>query len=242
MQILLAEDDTASQLLMERWLNMADHNVTIANNGQEALNYLDTQSYDICIFDMQMPVMSGIEAVESYKNKNPKSNLPFIMLTANIEKHAIAQCKKAGANIHLAKPIVYKTLIETINTACIGTYKSFKKDSVIDLTQLDYVDDPIFMNKFIDIFEDSVDKLTEDLGNALNNNYETFMKIIHSIKGLSGNIGAHALRDITTNAEKINEDVYNKNSSEYYNNIVDELSKARVELVKFSNKSKSSEK
>lgn len=242
LHILLAEDDTTNQLLIERWLCKVGYTVTIANNGKEALDYLNSESYDICIFDMQMPVMSGIEAVESYKNNHPKSKLPFIILTASIEPYVIEQCKKVGVDMYLAKPIESKTLIGTISNVCIDVDKPLIKEPVIDITQLDYYEDQEFMDKFIDIFEDSADKLVETLGNALEDNYDSFMAIVHSIKGLSGNIAANTLREITIKAEGLSKDDYNKSANEYYNKIVNELGKAKYELIKFSSNNKDSEK
>lgn len=239
--ILLAEDEPSSQLLFERFMSIAGHSVTIANNGLEAVNYLKNNSYDLCIFDMQMPVMSGLEAVATYKQQHPESKLPFIMLTANIEKDAIEKCKKAGADIHLAKPITYKVLTETISSTMISHVNAHTEitkpaDSIIDITQLTYFDDQEFLDKFIDAFEETSDKLMMDLNNALENNYDTFMNVVHSIKGLSGNIGAHTLREATLQAEVLSNTEYKKESTEHYQKIVNELSKARIELVKFATK------
>lgn len=233
--VLLAEDEPASQALMERVLKLAGHNVTIANNGQEALDCLGRNTYDVCVFDMQMPVMSGIEAVLSYKIKNIKSQLPFIMLTANTEKDAVVKCKNAGVDIFLSKPVNFKELIKVIDD--LVSIEKNKIDSVIDITQLHYFEDQKFLDEYIVIFENSADDLLNKLSHALNNYVES-MKIVHTIKGLSGNIGAHALRAITIEAESMSEDEYKNNADMYYKKITNELSKARKELVSFSSTNK----
>lgn len=239
--ILLAEDEPSNQLLMQKMLNLAGHHVTIANNGQEALSYLKDNSYDVCIFDMQMPVMSGIEAVVTYKNENIKSKVPFIMLTGNTENKAIEECLNAGVDMYLAKPINSKILVGAISYVLsnnVPQYENVESDSIIDITQLHNYHDQSFLDEFIDIFEASADKLSEDLNNALKNNHDTFKKVVHSIKGLSGNIGAQTLRDITTEAERLSLEDYNEGSNDYCSKISDELLRTRTELVKFSSKNR----
>ena len=241
LNILLAEDEPSNQLLMQKMLNLAGHNVTIAENGQEALNYLKANTYDACIFDMQMPVMTGIEAIVTYKNENSESKIPFIMLTGNTEKNVIEECLHAGVAMYLAKPIRSKNLLDAINYVLSHDEPQdgkFKSEPIIDITQLHNYDDQDFLDEFIEIFVTSADKLLEDLNNALENNYDSFMSVVHSIKGLSGNIGAKALREMTIETEGLNHEDYNKHSNEYYSKIANELLRTRTELVKFSSKNK----
>lgn len=233
LNILLAEDEPANQLLIERYMDMAGHTATIVDNGQEALDILDKHSYDLCVFDMQMPKMTGLEAVALYKERNPNSKLPFIILTANTEKDTIDKCKQVGVDMHLAKPIAFITLVEAINSVFYKYLETTTSSSqVIDVTGLDFFDDPVSFNKFIELFEDSADKLIKDLKNVLEDNYETFKNVVHSIKGLSGNIAAHSLREMTIQAEELNKNDYQKNSSEHYNKIANELFRVKTELVK----------
>ena len=214
--ILLAEDDPANQLLIERYLVMAGHTVTVVENGKEALDLLDKVAYQLCIFDMQMPEMTGLEAIDIYKKNNPNSKLPFIILTANTEKDAIAQCKQAGADMHLAKPIQYARLVEAINSVMGKEIETTCLNSeIIDVNGMDYSD---------------------DLKNSLDGNHEEFKKVVHSIKGLSGNVAAHTLRELTIQAEKLNNDDYKIKSAEYYKKIADELLSVKTELVKLYKK------
>ena len=115
-KILLAEDDSSNQDLFEIMLNNGGHSTSIANNGREALEQLSENKYDICIIDMQMPVMGGLEAVICYKEENPTSKMPFIMLTANATTEAIEKCKNAGVNLFLTKPIRSSDLLKAVNS------------------------------------------------------------------------------------------------------------------------------
>ena len=112
--ILLAEDDCISQELLSVMLTNDGHKVTIANNGQEALDKLEVNSYDLCIIDMQMPVMGGLQAIKTYKNINPKSKMPFVILTANATVEEVEKGKDAGAEMFLIKPIRSVDLLKAI--------------------------------------------------------------------------------------------------------------------------------
>lgn len=97
-------------------LSEGGYSVNLTSNGQEALNELAHNSYDICIIDMQMPVMGGLEAVKTYKTMNLESKMPFIMLTANATTDAIEKGKKAGVDLFLTKPIGSAELLSAIDS------------------------------------------------------------------------------------------------------------------------------
>ena len=114
LNILLAEDEPSNLLLIDRMLKQAGHNITTAEDGEEAFQYLNTHEYDIGIFDLHMPVMGGIGAIELFKEKYPTNTMPFIILTAETGSDAQEQCKKAGVKVFLEKPITANELIKAI--------------------------------------------------------------------------------------------------------------------------------
>lgn len=237
MNILLAEDDPSNQVLIKKYINKAGYNVTVVDDGQAALSELDKNSYDLCIFDMQMPIMTGVEAVRILK-KNNTNKIPVIILTANTEKKSIDECISAGADMHLDKPISYKKLIEAIDIVRNKKNKNITSDEspVVDMTYLESFNDKKFIDEFVTIFNESADKFIKDLSDSVNGDYEGFMKSIHSIKGLSGNVGASKLRGITSNAYAMTKEQYIKDGFEYFQDVSDELLKVRKELIRYFNK------
>ena len=116
-QILLAEDGLDNQRLMSVILSRAGANVTIAENGQVAVEkVLDVASedrpYDIILMDMQMPVMDGYAATGKLRQLGYRG--PIIAVTA----HAIAsdrqKCLDAGCDEYLSKPLDYRNLIQVV--------------------------------------------------------------------------------------------------------------------------------
>lgn len=119
-KILLADDTEANQLLFSKMLIMLGHDVTIVTNGQEALNELKNNTYDLCIFDMQMPVMTGAAAIKKYKDEHPDTNLPFVILTADTSKESINECEEAGVEAYLNKPVRFDDLKNAVEDACVN--------------------------------------------------------------------------------------------------------------------------
>ncbi len=126
MDILLVEDNPVNQLLAQRVLEKAGHEVTIANNGQEAVDQFETRRFDAILMDMQMPVMGGIEATEAIRARELRRSwvasgrryhTPIIAMTANAMQGDRERCLEAGMDDYLAKPIQQAQLIEVLKRA-----------------------------------------------------------------------------------------------------------------------------
>ena len=213
------------------------HTVTVVANGQEALDELCLRQYDLGIIDLQMPVMDGFEAIELFRKKNPQSKLAFITLTADESAETLAKCEQVGA-VYLAKPVHSASLLKAINAVFENENKHQKvtDKKVIDVSNSDYFNDPVFLDKFIELFEDSCEGLTRGLKEACDDNFAEFKKVVHTIKGLSGNINAEALREITLEAENLSEEDYAKHADEYFKKITHELTRTREALLKLSSR------
>ena len=107
LHVLLAEDNTVNQRLASRLLEKRGHTVTVANNGQEALNLLDRTSYDLVLMDVQMPLVDGLEATKLIRDreKGTGAHQPIVALTAHAVKGDEERCREAGMDGYLAKPI-----------------------------------------------------------------------------------------------------------------------------------------
>ncbi len=114
MQILLVEDNTINQLIAKKLLESKEALVTVANNGQEALDSILNKKieYDVVLMDIQMPVMDGYEATRRVRaiNSDYSNNLAIYAMTANSFKSDIEKALEAGMNGHIAKPIEPKAL------------------------------------------------------------------------------------------------------------------------------------
>lgn len=103
--ILLVEDNDMNQELAEDLLTKNGILVTIANNGQEALDILEHESFDCILMDCQMPIMDGYEATKKIRENEKYKDLPILAMTANAMKGDKKQAMESGMNDHIAKPI-----------------------------------------------------------------------------------------------------------------------------------------
>ncbi len=112
--LLLVEDNEINQALVEELLGKLQIDLTLANNGEEALQILDQQSFDGVLMDCMMPVMDGYEATRRIRQQARFKNLPIIALTANAMNEDVKLAIDAGMNDHVSKPIDIDKLIITL--------------------------------------------------------------------------------------------------------------------------------
>jgi diguanylate cyclase (GGDEF)-like protein len=107
MNVLLAEDSKSNQLLIRAYLEEAGHTVTLADNGQQAVELVQQQMPDVIIMDVTMPVMDGIEATQVIRASQPSQTdwVPIIFLSAMSDSEDIVRGIDAGGDDYLAKPI-----------------------------------------------------------------------------------------------------------------------------------------
>ncbi len=108
LNILVAEDNSINQKLIKNVLGSLGINVTLAGNGQEALELRMQNNYDMIFMDVQMPVMGGIEATHKiieYEEKNRKHHIPIVALTANALSGDREKYMEEGMDNYLSKPI-----------------------------------------------------------------------------------------------------------------------------------------
>ncbi|MCO6440733.1 MAG: response regulator [Nitrococcus mobilis] len=122
LRILLAEDSIVNQKLTLGLLQKHGHDVTVANNGKQAVAAIDRDHFDVVLMDIQMPEMDGLEAAAVIRAKETKSgqHVPIIALTAHAMAGDRERCLEAGMDGYVSKPIRARELFDTI-AALIAT-------------------------------------------------------------------------------------------------------------------------
>ncbi|ANV85304.1 hypothetical protein AWQ21_13565 [Picosynechococcus sp. PCC 7003] len=115
-RVLLAEDNPGNALTITRYLKAKGCRVTLANNGQEALDLLPTEQPDIILMDMQMPILDGLAATQTIRQLGDRhlAQTPIIALTALATADDPEKCLAVGANSYLAKPVKLSQLTTLI--------------------------------------------------------------------------------------------------------------------------------
>ncbi|MGM0615453.1 MAG: response regulator [Pseudomonadota bacterium] len=111
--ILVVEDNPVNQMLARKQLTKLGHFVSVAENGQEALDILACQRFDLVLMDMQMPVMDGTEATRQLRARG--ETLPILAMTANAMPEDAQRCLDSGMQAVITKPVKVAELRNTIN-------------------------------------------------------------------------------------------------------------------------------
>ena len=114
-RILVAEDNEVNLALILDMLSIQGHEVTVARNGQEAIDLAQSHRPELILMDIKMPVMGGLEAMRQLRDIPEFAQTPIIALTASTGSEAEDLQVTAGCTEHLAKPIQTKELFEILD-------------------------------------------------------------------------------------------------------------------------------
>jgi PAS domain S-box-containing protein len=121
LHILLAEDNLINQKVAIGTLEAVGHQVTVVNNGKEAVAALEKQAFDVVLMDVQMPEMDGFQATAAIREgeKRTRRHTPIIALTARAMKGDQDRCLAAGMDEYVSKPIRPEELLHAIGN-CVS--------------------------------------------------------------------------------------------------------------------------
>lgn len=112
--VLLVEDNLVNQLVAKELLLNLQAKVTIADNGQRALDILFEHDFDVVLMDIQMPIMDGLTAAKEIRLQAKYQQLPIIAMTAHAREEDKQQSLAAGMNLHMPKPVTGQVLLSSI--------------------------------------------------------------------------------------------------------------------------------
>jgi signal transduction histidine kinase/ActR/RegA family two-component response regulator len=118
LKILAAEDVRANQMVLQAALEHRNIDLTLVDNGAQALEAFGLERFDLILMDIQMPVMDGLAATRAIRAKERLSGLaptPIIALSANAMDYQIASYREAGCDDYIAKPIDLARLANAID-------------------------------------------------------------------------------------------------------------------------------
>jgi len=118
LRILLAEDSLDNRTLILAYLKRTPHVIEVAENGALAFEKCQTQSFDLVLMDVQMPVMDGYtatKAIREWERTRGCPPVPIIALTAHARQEDVETSKAAGCTAHLTKPIKKTTLLSAVS-------------------------------------------------------------------------------------------------------------------------------
>ena len=116
LQILLAEDNLVNQKVTRMMLKKLGYRADLAANGQEVLQALIRQHYDLILMDVQMPEMDGLEATREIRRRMPGADQPVIVaMTALALEGDLEMCLESGMDDYISKPVKMDMLKATLD-------------------------------------------------------------------------------------------------------------------------------
>jgi len=251
--ILLVEDNEMNQQVARELLESKQLKVTLANNGLEALEMVQTDAFDMVLMDIQMPEMDGYTATRHIRETGNYDQLPIVAMTAHAMVGEKEKCIAMGMNDHISKPIdpqiLFGKLKQYIQSGARDVPESLLK-STTEETQMpqdmhiDGIDmklglDRVAGNKnlyndllrqYIKKYHDVADQMTAYLDNDA---IEKSVECAHAFKGVSGNIG---ISDMYSLAVKIENSLRDKNIDQSYiwvNQLSSQMEKLVPEIKKW---------
>ena len=221
-RVLVVEDNPVNQQVVKKMLENAGLTPVTANDGVEALQAIEQETFDLVLMDCQMPRMDGYQATGAIRQREQRQgllHLPVIAMTANAMAGDRERCLEAGMDDYLAKPVkpaAIETMLrqwlpmrevldavvgEELAAASVTTPSKPEEGN----TMLQSVLDPQVLGELFEIMgEDFVSILQSFLGNAPNlmrgiktamsqHDLEALSRAAHSLKSSSANVGASEL-------------------------------------------------
>lgn len=213
--VLLAEDNELNKYLATTILESWGCEVSMASNGEEAVNMAISNEYDIVLMDIRMPIMDGITATKILRETHNYQKL-IVALTANASRADSDKYLSVGMDAHISKPFrqseFYSVISGLLNQSKDNEVMKNKKTENKDKTLLDFSGLELstngnvsFMNKMIAIFLDSI---VIDLNllkeGVYNNDIDRLSDIAHKLKPSIDSICSSDLRTLVRQIEEKN--------------------------------------
>lgn len=194
--VLLVEDNPVNQKVVTALLRKRGYAVTVAANGQEALEELNRQPYAVILMDVQMPVLDGLEATRRIRANPTLRRTPIIAMTAHAMNGDRERCLDAGMNAYLAKPVDQAHLISVverfINTSA-GLAPPVSPDADLARRASRLVDaDPSLVGQMMQLFLQLAPERIDKLRHAAEaGDSERLRADARKMRGVAQSIAAH---------------------------------------------------
>jgi signal transduction histidine kinase/DNA-binding NarL/FixJ family response regulator len=193
LKLLVAEDNSDNQLLIQVLLQKLGIQAVIVENGHKAVERVLLEHFDLVLMDMQMPEMGGEEATALIRHAG--MDLPIVALTANVMSEDQSRYLKAGCQAVLSKPIVQKDFLAVIQRFCQTS------TTLDDQLALQLASDPVIMQLKQD-FKLGLPALLKELQLWLSAcNWSQLQYEAHSVKGSAGSMGYPQLTELMSKLE-----------------------------------------
>ena len=239
LHILLAEDNAVNQMLAVHLLRRRGHEVTVAEDGLQALAAYDSEPFDLVLMDVQMPNLGGFEATALIRQREQATgrHIPIIAMTARAMKGNREECLAAGFDEYLAKPLRPQELHDLIERT-VGLFPpppppptAIDKEIIHDLVG----GDTLLLRDLITLFLDGVPAMRERIRAAIDEQDAVGLnEAAHELKGAASHFAASATVEAARRLEAMGRDhnlIHAEDAFQILETELDRLHSALSELV-----------
>ena len=205
LRVLVADDQPANRLVLQRRLERAGHAVVFAEDGEQALERLEDEPIDAAIVDLHMPVLGGLDVIKQARVMQAGgARTPIVVLSADATVDAVRDAENAGAFAFLTKPVVASRLLETLAEVAGGAGDEStlaRKPGIPPTLRTDVLEELAGMGLGRDFLAEFADQCLRDASRSLaevergaaGGRWESVREAAHALKGVAENLGAQAL-------------------------------------------------
>ncbi|MFM2410024.1 MAG: hypothetical protein RL481_852 [Pseudomonadota bacterium] len=256
--VLVADDNRTNRHILGAILEAAGHNVTMVCDGDETLDALEKDKFDIVLLDVNMPRLNGIDACKMWRQiEGGRSHIPIVGVTADATLETEERCLGAGMDLRLTKPVNAPLLLATIDKCCGKNSSPFTMQSqqddvfntvvpiagcpdtaaatVLDQDHMAYlfsIGGQAFVDEMIESFMldsgESMQSLQDAVASA---NVDQFRFAAHALKSCSNNMGAKVMAGLCGRLEKITESEFAANGAQQCSAVGRTLDTVKAELA-----------
>jgi len=115
-KVLIAEDSSVIQNLTRKILEQLNFDIAAVKNGQQVIDKINVEDFDLILMDINMPVLDGMECTRQIRamNDQKKSRVPILAITGNAKNYSLEEFKEAGINEFLPKPLDFDNLVKMV--------------------------------------------------------------------------------------------------------------------------------
>ncbi|RQW64305.1 CHASE domain-containing hybrid sensor histidine kinase/response regulator [Vibrio viridaestus] len=242
LHILLVEDNAFNQEVAMSLLKAEGATVVLAVDGEESVEFVKSrQHFDLVLMDMQMPRMDGLTATRLIREDTQFDHLPIISMTANVSKEDEAACFNAGMNGHIAKPLDFEQVIDTILrvTSRILEEKERKEKPTLlphEEALQRFGGNEVLYRKLFENFWDDYQYLISSLNDAVENRrWQDIYNVLHTLKGTSGTVDLKELHELVAHKEQTLKQASENDKFNLVTNLaelIDEQARKEYEIIR----------
>ena len=114
--MLIVDDQDTNRDVLARRLNRRGYDTRDASGGEQALQMIQAQDFDLILLDVMMPGMSGLEVLQQLRKTRSRAELPVIMVTARDQSADVVEALGLGANDYVTKPVDFAVIMARVET------------------------------------------------------------------------------------------------------------------------------